>query len=565
MIHKNQKRMAWFALGLSLTLTNCSKKKSDASDDESIADSINNSIEYVNQLASAYPGGLAVSVFPQATAAGLRLQEEDEKGQTIKEKSKEAEAVLKGEGECLPPMFARTREGGNVLCYEFDQEMIYGTGATGQYMGTRDGTNGAGEACLVSFARAKVASVESMVDRALGLVQAMMCQAKKDGKSDAMPAAGEELNLADQLKGAMGLKVSKVTEAKIKRLADQNEHPVYRSDISVEMADGTVHELHLVHSPESTTSNDTYDGVLWTKRVSSTAAKLAPAPGQGPALPSNEFVSLQYAKIKNADGTYSSQSELLRGAFHDDLVAVAVNSDGTLNLNAGAKFEGSSNSPDYGKYFNPRTNEAFAQANDAVSGMMYIAFNMNPDDNSGTVSYFQNPGGNYQENARGMVFSLAKGDDGMLSGCGTSGATGSSPNNGFSIRQSKREAADGKVLKAGGFYHPFFNTENPPANCTPTEGTDATGDFWDKSCTNAKWYKPAGVNATLGNSFTTKQMGSIISRQCVKQDADGVYQIDTAETASAAGFDLIDAGTTEGAAKSVGAPVLDGLKSLVIE
>lgn len=556
-------------LAVALSATACKKKNNDDATGTVTGSQDplggGTDLEAVNALASAYPGGLAVSVFPQTTGSGLRLADEDN-GQTMKEKAEEAEAILKGEGECLPPMFDRDRAAGNVSCYEFDQEMIYGNRTNQQVSGTRDGKDAAGEACLVSFARSKVASIESMVDRALGLVQAMMCQAKKDGKADSMPAAaGDSLDLAEQLTAAMGNKVGSVTTASIKRLADQSDRPVYRSDVVVEMADGTVQEMHLVHSPESADSNDTYNGVLWTKRISSTST---PNLQGGPAGPKNEFVSLQYAKNKNDDGSYNAQSELLRGMFHDDLVDIAIQDDGTLDLNAGAKFDVAENNPAYGNYVNPVTNQPFNQSNDAVSGISYVAFNMNPDDNSGTVSYWANPGGNYVENARGMVFNLVQGDDGYLKGCGTTGATGSSPNNGFSIRQSKREASADKSLVAGGFYHPSFNTESL-GSCTSSNGSDVNGDYIATDCTDAnqeaKWYKPTGVDAALASQWTTQQMGSIISRQCVVQGADGSYGIDADETSAAAGFDLIDTSTTAGKAESVAAPDLSGLKSLVVE
>src|SRR5690606_9430188 len=107
---------------------------------------------------------------------------------------------LKGEGDCINlNQFRSLKAAPSVTCYEFDSDMnpsrfSGGPGGT-QEFGTVDGTNGEGEACLVTFTRAEVAEAVQTVDKALALISGMLCQAKKDGQAAEMPSVGEELNL----------------------------------------------------------------------------------------------------------------------------------------------------------------------------------------------------------------------------------------------------------------------------------------------------------------------------------------------------------------------------------
>lgn len=543
--------------------TQCKKKDSTSTDAETgttttttetstESTTTTTSTESSNELASAYPGGLAITMFPQgSTSTTLRLAD-PEKGKTILEKKQEELAILNGEGDsCLPKVFSKTRTDSTVTCYEFDQEMMYGS-MDGNAKGTKDGTDGAGEACLVNFARAQVASVEEIIDQSLGMVQSMMCQAKKAGKGEALPAVDETKDLASELTTATSGKISSITSATMKRIADQSERPVYKSDIVFNFSNKS-REVHLVHSPESTTSNATYNGTLTIKVTSSSALRLA----GGNAGPSDHYLSVRYARVLNADGTYSLQAELVRGQMASDLSSKAF-VNGVLDLNAGADFSVGSNDQNYGN-FKKADGSYFSNYNEAISGIMYISFNLNPDDNTGVTSYWQNPGGSYNENARGMIFSLGKNSDGKLYGCGTSGATGSSPNNAVSIRKFLKA---GDALKAYGFYHPFFNTQ-AQNGCTFPTATAAEGDY-KKVCnpSTAIWTKPVGTDSSLTETWVTSQMGSIISKQCVIQNSDGKYIIDTSVTTPTAGFELIDTTVTTDA--SIAGPVLTGLKTLTV-
>jgi hypothetical protein len=183
----------------------------------------------VNALLSAYPSGLALSVFPTEVAAALRLMGTDdaaeeqltEDSKPLGEKKKEGEDLINGKGaSCLSPALKSVREvlDSEETCYQFDEDMLY-TGSAPhaddsdrpsadadlKWGGTVDGLSSlTGEACLVSFARSKISQVTSLVDVATGMVQTMMCQAKKVDAAVALPALGGTLDLKAALVAAMG-------------------------------------------------------------------------------------------------------------------------------------------------------------------------------------------------------------------------------------------------------------------------------------------------------------------------------------------------------------------------
>lgn len=259
---------------------------------------------------------------------------------------------------------------------------------------------------------------------------------------------------------------------------------------------------------------------------------------------------------------YHIKAELRRAQINVDLADVAID-NGLVNYNAGADFTGDEDSQTYGQYLKS-DGSAFDQANDAVTGMMYVAFDMNKTDNSGTFAYFQNPGGSYGENARGMIFELTADDDGLLSGCGVSGATTGEANfaDGISIRKSVNES--GVVLKPAGYFHPFFKTytSGDPQCGVSSTATDADGTYYQTSCTSPqahvrKWYVPEITDSTIATNFVTQSNGTLVSRQCVKQNSTGKYVIDTAEITEDTGYEVIDAADTSNASKLMDAVTLD--------
>ena len=549
------------------TDTDSDSSSSESSDSEDSVEDIADIVS-TNSLALSYPDSLSLTILPESVESSTSLKLVEGETRTLREKKRQADKLLNGTADsCLPSIFSRPVDKTRVTCYEFDQEMIYGTNPSGSTYGTRDGKAENGEACLVTFARNKAKRVENLVDRALGYIQGMLCQAKKEGLDSEMPDVGEELDLKEVLTTAMGRKVSKVSSAKIKRLADQDSRPIYEIDIIVNK-NSEVRETHLLHSPASDSDNSTYYGVLWSKVTG------YEDPFGGDAAdnqPKDPHLSVQYAKTLNSDGTYSVQAEFLRGNIHSDLSDKAF-VNGVLDLNVGADFEVAQTDNNYGSY--KKDSQSYYSHNEAVTGMVYIAFNLNPDDSTGNISFWRNPGSNYSENARGMVFSIEKDESSeKLKGCAVSGATtGTGLTNALSIRKAKKE---GVSLNPNGFLHPFAHTEtNHKVNCTHEQGSDAIGDFYKlpkDSCysNDVTWYPPlaSDLDAALISTWTTKQSGSIITRQCVSQnDTTGLYEIDTTLTPAAAGFELLD---TENSAsmssKKISPPTLSGLKAIIVE
>lgn len=507
-----------------------------------------------NTLATIYPGGLSITVFPDdRSALALTQTVNDDKTPTMAAKTKEAEAILKGDRDCAGSIFQRQVRAANETCYEFDQEMIYGKrNPSPSFKGTQNGKNAAGEACLVAFSRSQVKEVEFVIDRALGVVQAMLCQAKKAGKASSLPAVGETVDLASVLKEALGDKAARISKASITRVADKDGRPVYRSDVTMEGRNGDTQETHLVHSPASTSDNGTYDGVLWTKM--SGLDKLGNGAGQ--QLPGGEpkdpYMSVQYSKSM-VDGKPRLKAQLLRARVVEAL-STNVFKNGVLDLNVSNNANNEYQNPAGGTY----------QNNQALSGMTYIGLNVDPETGAGAVSYWQNPGSNYTESARGMVFNLSSAEaNSSLSGCGLTGArkgeNSANPGDGMSIRKAIKE---GKLasLVPNGFYHPFFNTESSDPN-NQTSCNAASGQPYDYDCTDGSvWYSPR-LSSPLKADWVTKQMGPAVSRQCVKQNVtSGLYEIDTSKITEQAGFVLID-GANPPAADKVTAPDLSGLKT----
>lgn len=161
-----------------------------------------------------------------------------------------------------------------------------------------------------------------------------------------------------------------------------------------------------------------------------------------------------------------------------------VTATGEVDFNVGADATGS-----YGP----------GEANEYVSAIKYFSFDVNPSSLAGVINFWNNPGGNYEEAPRGFTFSSTQNTDGTLSGCAYSGADREG-----SIRKAVRE---GRTLKPNGCF-------------TPQLSFGACGN---------------------GND----NVGNEIWKQCFKQDADGLYLIDAANTIDTAqGFDEVIAAQT---------------------
>jgi len=382
---------------------------------------------------------------------------------------------MKGEGDCFnPAQFKPMKPKTPITCYQFDNDMnpfvqADGSKKSGTTTGKVSATNA--EACMVAFARAEVEDSVQQVDRALAMVSGMICQAKKDGKDSQMPAEGESLDLTASFdKGGAGLTGS---TAKITRLADVGGNPVYRSDITTTAPDGKSFEVHLVHSPGA---NDSSSGTLSILRPGDSGMGAKDA-GQGGGANGdsnkNALLSINYSREQDDAGKKRMRFEVRRAAIVKTVTPFDAN--GLVNLTAVAD----------------------NAQNAELGAVRYLAFDIDPDSNAGNLSYWQNPGGNFTEPARGFLFNITAGTDGSLSGCGVSGATGD-----ISIRKYLKDPVTANELKPVKWYHPFRN-----------DNTSADKD--------SRYTNPNNANDNQGPAIT---------KQCFKQNAaSGVYEITTTD------------------------------------
>jgi hypothetical protein len=485
----------------------CGKKKS------------NNDAPANSEAIAAYPSGLAISVYPQTNSTALNL--DDNKEQSVKAKNEEAGKRLRGEGECFPPALVKPAPmDGNETCYEFDSEMIVVNNASGQvYLsGTSDGKSkitGSSEACMVSFTRGKVKQLSAMVDRTLGMVQMMICQAKKSGTTLLPAADGESIDfkaIMDAAATAAGKDPSKmpVSAAKMTRSGTK-----YVTEIEMKMpsipggaagANDPKEKIILTHNPGS--DEATYTGTIVIRRDKDFGAQNADK---------ERILTINYERSGD-----SVKYKLLTASLNTKISANAV-VDGKLDLNVSTNANG--------KYVDPTNGNAeFAQQNDAASGIMMIGYNMNPNTGAGNFAYWVNPGARFDEKPRGFVSSVtADATTGLMSGCASSGAFSQG-----SIRMSIKNSLE---IKPDGSHHPFACD----TSCTLTNGYYAS----IRSGMNIHMYVPAVQVASVGETWTKKQNTGgnspdpgLVARQCFTQGSDGVYTIDATKTPDTAGFGL---------------------------
>ena len=498
-----------------------------------------------NKLAEAYPaGGLSLAVFSEgATTSALNATESEtaedkEDKKSFKERLDDAKERLNGKSDCVPEILKKAPRDSYTeeTCYEFDQDMLYGYRGNGgvsgerRIYGTLDGKSG-GEACLVSFTRSKIKQTSDQVERATGIVQAMMCQAKKLNPAVDLPATGASLDLKELLSEGVKSAGPKIEKAVIRRLDDVEGKPVYQSEVTMkEPGSKGTRTVVLTHSPGAEDSGE-YSGTLLVTHQAESGASGA----QGQNNNDNDKqrkLSITYARVKQSDGTYRVRQEVRAAQLHNDLAAKAFDS-GILDFNVSTNADGAYLKAD---------GTAFSQANDAASGMTYIVFEVNPDNNAGVLSYWQNPGGNYAEPARGFNFKIEPQSDGNLKGCGISGAAfGAS---GFSDALSIRKAIKTeKSLAPGGFWHPFFASGTWQASSSDCP-TGATSCYVKSSNgpggQTGAWAKPNLSSATLAQSFANDGQGTYVTRQCFKENATtGKYEIDTEAVTEGAGWELV--------------------------
>jgi hypothetical protein len=137
--------------------------------------------------------------------------------------------------------------------------------------------------------------------------------------------------------------------------------------------------------------------------------------------------------------------------------------------------------------------------NDLIHAIKYVAFDINPETSEGDLSYWMNPGGRIEESARGFLFNVSD-NEGRLEGCGVSGAT-----NSVSIRKAVTDPGEDDILAPTRYWHPREDQNIHP----------------DK------------------DSRYSANEGSSITKQCFKQNDEGIYEIDTSKTTHDRGYDVL--------------------------
>ena len=461
----------------------CGKKKSDdaAAAVATTTTTEGEDPEEVNSLAAAFPAQLAISLFAAEDGSSLRLAEiaDPNADKSLQEKIDESEAVLKGEAEnCLDPsLFKDLKAPTAVTCYEFDSDMNPFTQPAAGAMvaksfGTKDGTDGHGESCLVVFARYTATDAIQLVDKAMGLVKGMICQAKKDDPTIEIPEAGDDLDLAEAMQDAAGSKMD-VTTATLEAAEGTSllgdDVTAYTS--TIEITDPKGNGLAV------TLTNQTADGVdTGVLSFSRPGGILAP-PGGGVdpnnMANKNEALSVKYEIDRDK---HTAKIELRRAAILNTIAPFDAN--GLVNYTAIPE----------------------ASANETSSNFNYLAFDMDTETSEGDLAYWNNPGGSYNEAARGFIFNVTNSKD-VLSGCGISGADAD-----LSIRKAITTSAE---ISATGWWHP-------------------------------QWSLNTNVDK---DTRYTAQTGGSVTKQCFTRNSKGVYEIDMPSGADAVsiahGYELV--------------------------
>ncbi len=425
-----------------------------------------------NPLVAAYPDSLAITVFPQTVSTGLYLQdsttvdttEEDKK--PPEEKVQDRRRILQGgaDADCFPDGFLNDRKGESVTCYEFDNDMNpFNNGPSGNG-GTATGKHTDGEACLVAFARQEVLDATQYVDRALNTVAGMLCAVKKAGGNTELPASTEENDYTELLSSAES--GAGFTLAKMKNLGDG----VYRTHISLG-GDDKKFDMVLVYK-EGTTEGENSGVISYKLTRPSKKLKIAlqdqnPPPGEDENNSENmiDYVSVKFAQSYDSDSKLRTKSEVRFASIEKTLDG--FDSQGVVNYD-----------------IIPQNT-----ANETSNGFKYVQFDIDAETSEGNISYWRNPGGRFDEPARGFVFNISADETtGVLSGCGASGAGSTS------IRDTMSTNGDGSTsLKPVRFWHPFAG------NNTHEDKDDRYG----------------------------QGQGPSITAQCFKQNAtSGLYEVD---------------------------------------
>ncbi len=340
------------------------------------------------------------------------LQGDDSAGQNAQQKLQAEQEVLAGTAtECLTDhalrLLTQPPQESNENCYQFDFGIMKGTSCQEPQ-----------EVCMVRTSRNLVDAGGAQIEGGLGIMQAMLCQAKKDGKGEVLPAIGESIDLASNLQTAVAGRdnAPTISVAKILRLADAGGKAVYKSTLTFKSKDGLSVDFNIAHSP--TDASGTYSGVMWIKRSGGTNQ-----PGSQQGADGQSVTSVQYSR------TGEGSSAKLK------MDIVFANLAGSLTPFTA---EGSVKLP---------SNDIAGDANSTLSAIKRYSFDINPETSEGKLALWINPGGSLKERARGFIFDVAyDAESNSLKGCGLAGADQSS------IRDA---AAAARTLTPTGVYTPF--------------------------------------------------------------------------------------------------------------
>ena len=459
------KTSVFASIPLALTLALGLSCSNDSKDDD--ASTSGDEVAASNPLATAYPGALALSVFPDESAsAGLMLQAEGDAAKQIarppKEKLDDAKKRLKGEADCFDKTMAGEHQGGGAptTCYDFDSDMNP-VSNNGREYGTTDGTDGSGQACMVTFAKQQVDEIVFKVDRALGMVQGLLCAAKKkaaaDGSELSLPEVGSDgLNLKSAMEDELG-KVGDfgMNSALMTAYKNDDGSVGYKTIVSFSTPNGAEDEITLRHNPSNGDSKDE-SGVLTFKR----SGGMQGAPLVGDKV---QVMSINYERKTDDDGEEKSIAELRTANISTDYEP--LNSKGLVA-------------------FENLPREA---SNSDIEAIKFVAFDINPETGVGDLSYWKNPGGRYTESARGFLFNI-KEEDGALAGCGISGATRD-----VSVMAALEDTTGDKILAPVRYWHPRPGGWSASPDADPryssTEGNKITEQCFKQNTETGKYVK----------------------------------------------------------------------------
>jgi hypothetical protein len=342
------------------------------------------------------------------------------------------------------------------------------------------------EACLAAYSRSKIAEVSQIVDQAQALLEGMICAAYKENKNQKIPKPGETLDLAETLTDITGAKkvdadadltsavgapppvvgappkeMFRIAKASLKRLENTTDRAQFLSHIIMEV-NGTVRHIRLMHMPSLMSGNNDYIGRLSIRTIK--------VQRDGIADNKEEYLDVNYMLDLDPDDGKRPKTRyrLLRATF-DHRNLVTLNKDpfagiGQLDLNVGARFDPlTAVDPKYGSFPTDEINGS-VDFNRTISRVNRIDYAGNPITNEGLFGFWMNPGGNFNEAARGMIASRRREspESTRLVGCAISGASLKPDISGnYSIRKAQKENI---LLKPTGYFHPSKGSTDDPSN-----------------------------------------------------------------------------------------------------